>query len=345
MNQIEQLVEKIVKSKKNVSIDDIMNLNLEESQYNVLMTELNKKGIKIDNDEPEKEDNTKLITMSDDIVKQYLLEISMYPLLTAEEEKELFTKYQETREENLRQKIICSNLRLVVNIAKKYYTSTKVTTNSFLDLVQDGNKGLMKAVEKFDVNLGYKFSTYATWWIRQEMSRCLYNARTIRVPVHAVELYNKMKKIIELETAKTGKEPTYLEIAQALGYKEEQIKHILDIMENLPVSLDEPIGDEKDSFLYDMIASDEESVEDIASNSVLSENLHNLMLKALNPREIQVVSARCGIVNEYNDNPYRATLEEIGNKLNITRERVRQIEAKAYRRLRNLKRNSKIWAK
>ena len=259
----------------------------------------------------------------DDPVKMYLREIGKIPLLTPEEEVKYATRVLEG-DEYAKQKIVESNLRLVVSIAKKYTNRGML----FLDLIQEGNIGLIKAVDKFDVRKGFKFSTYATWWIRQSITRSIADqARTIRIPVHMVETINKLVRTQRHLLQQLGREPTAEEIAEDMGITVEKVIEIQKIAQD-PVSLETPIGEEEDSHLGDFIPDeDSPSPHDSASYILLKENLEEVM-KVLTEREAMVLKLRFGL-----DNGKGRTLEEVGRVFNVTRERIRQIEAKALRKL------------
>ena len=261
----------------------------------------------------------------DDPVKVYLKDIGRVPLLTMEEEIELAKKMQEG-DEDAKRKLCEANLRLVVNIAKRYTGRGML----FLDLIQEGNLGLMKAVEKFDYTKGFRFSTYATWWIRQAITRAIADqARTIRIPVHMVETINKLTRTTRLLVQEYGRDPTPEEIAERMDYPVDKVKKVLKIAKE-PISLETPIGDEEDSSLGDFI-EDKKAVapaEEVV-NTKLSEQIASV-LADLTPREEQVLRKRFGI-GEKSDH----TLEEVGKLFNVTRERIRQIEAKALRKLRH----------
>ena len=268
----------------------------------------------------------------DDPVKVYLKEIGKIPLLTAEEEIELAMRIAEN-DPKAKKRLEEANLRLVVSIAKRYGGRGM----QFLDLIQEGNLGLIKAVEKFDYTKGFKFSTYATWWIRQAITRAIADqARTIRIPVHMVETINKVKKTNSLLLHKNGREPTAEEIAAELGMSVEKVREILRVAQE-PVSLETPIGEEADSHLGDFIP-DEDALApaDAASQMLLKEAL-NAVLKTLTPREAKVLALRFGL-----DDGHPKTLEEVGAEFNVTRERIRQIEAKALRKLRHPQRSKKL---
>ena len=269
---------------------------------------------------------------TDDPVRMYLKEIGKVPLLSPEEELELATRMSQGDEE-ARHRITEANLRLVVSIAKRYVGRGML----FLDLIQEGNLGLIKAVEKFDYTKGYKFSTYATWWIRQAITRAIADqARTIRIPVHMVETINKTIRVSRQLLQELGHDPSAEEIARELDMPVEKVRDILKISQE-PVSLETPIGEEEDSHLGDFIPDEDASEpSEAASFSLLREQLEEV-LDTLAPREKKVLELRFGIV----DGRTR-TLEEVGKEFNVTRERIRQIEAKALRKLRHPSRSKKL---
>lgn len=269
---------------------------------------------------------------TDDPVRMYLKEIGKVDLLSAEEEIELAIKMTEG-DERARQKMAEANLRLVVSIAKRYVGRGML----FLDLIQEGNLGLIKAVEKFDYTKGYKFSTYATWWIRQAITRAIADqARTIRIPVHMVETINKVIRVSRQLLQELGHDPTPEEIADEMNMPVEKVRDILKIAQE-PVSLETPIGEEEDSHLGDFIPDEGASEpSEAASFTLLKEQLMTV-LDTLTPREAKVLRLRFGI-----DDGRTRTLEEVGKEFNVTRERIRQIEAKALRKLRHPSRSKKL---
>ncbi len=269
---------------------------------------------------------------TDDPVRMYLKEIGKIPLLSAEDEIELATRMAEGNEEAKR-RMAEANLRLVVSIAKRYVGRGML----FLDLIQEGNLGLIKAVEKFDYTKGYKFSTYATWWIRQAITRAIADqARTIRIPVHMVETINKVIRVSRQLLQELGHDPSPEEIAESMSMPVEKVRDILKIAQE-PVSLETPIGEEEDSHLGDFIPDEDASEpSEAASFTLLKEQLMSV-LSTLTPREEKVLRLRFGI-----EDGRTRTLEEVGKEFNVTRERIRQIEAKALRKLRHPSRSKKL---
>ncbi|MDQ7794102.1 MAG: RNA polymerase sigma factor RpoD [bacterium] len=268
----------------------------------------------------------------DDPVRMYLKEIGRVPLLTAQNEVDL-AKRIEAGDEDAKRQLAEANLRLVVSIAKRYVGRGML----FLDLIQEGNLGLIKAVEKFDYRKGYKFSTYATWWIRQAITRAIADqARTIRIPVHMVETINKLIRVSRQLLQELGREPTPEEIAQEMGTPVDRVREIQKIAQE-PVSLETPIGEEEDSHLGDFIPDDEAPAPaEAASFMLLKEQLEEV-LETLTPREEKVLRLRFGL-----DDGRARTLEEVGCVFGVTRERIRQIEAKALRKLRHPSRSKKL---
>ncbi len=298
----------------------------------------------IDLDPPEEEITDDGIDISlstdgvaiDDPVKIYLKEIGRVPLLTAEEEIQLaetMSGNDEKKAKNARKRLAEANLRLVVSIAKRYVGRGM----SFLDLIQEGNLGLIKAVEKFDYTKGFKFSTYATWWIRQAITRAIADqARTIRIPVHMVETITKVKKVSSHLLHQNGRDPSPEEIAKELDMPVERVREILRIAQD-PVSLETPIGEEEDSHLGDFIPDEDAPAPAEAASQVLLKEQINQVLSTLTEREEKVLRLRFGL-----DDGRSRTLEEVGQQFNVTRERIRQIEAKALRKLRHPNRCNKV---
>jgi RNA polymerase primary sigma factor len=268
----------------------------------------------------------------DDPVRMYLKEIGRVPLLTAQQEIDL-AKRMEKGDVSAQKELAEANLRLVVSIAKRYVGRGMM----FLDLIQEGNLGLIKAVEKFDYNKGYKFSTYATWWIRQAITRAIADqARTIRIPVHMVETINKLVRVSRALLQEYGREPTAEEIAEKMEVPVERVREIMKIAQE-PVSLETPIGEEEDSHLGDFIEDhDAQAPADVASFTLLKEQLTEV-LSTLTPREKDVLKLRFGL-----EDGKARTLEEVGKNFHVTRERIRQIEAKALRKLRHPSRSKKL---
>lgn len=268
----------------------------------------------------------------DDPVRMYLKEIGKISLLSLEEETELSKRIADG-DEMAKNRLAESNLRLVVSIAKRYVGRGML----FLDLIQEGNIGLMKAVEKFDADKGYKFSTYATWWIRQAITRAIADqARTIRVPVHMVETINKLSRYQRQLTLELNREPTDEELAKKMGMSEDKVREVIKIAQD-PVSLETPIGEEEDSHLGDFVPDESNmSPEDFTIHEMLKEEIGDVLL-TLTEREEQVLRLRFGL-----DDGASKTLEEVGQMFGVTRERIRQIEAKALRKLRHPSRSRKL---
>ncbi len=325
----------------NLDVDELEKLNdmIESANINIIddLSSEALDGLSLEVDLPKDTDGADSVatnedTSVDDPVKVYLKEIGQIPLLTPEEEIEYAMRIADNDQE-AKQRLAEANLRLVVSIAKRYAGRGL----QLLDLIQEGNLGLMKAVDKFDYTKGFKFSTYATWWIRQAITRAIADqARTIRIPVHMVETINKVKKASSQLLHENGHEPTAEEIADYLDMPEDKVRDIMRIAQE-PVSLETPIGEEEDSHLGNFIP-DEDAVapEDAASMSLLKEQLDEV-LQTLTPREAKVLRMRFGL-----DDGNPQTLEEVGAEFNVTRERIRQIEAKALRKLRHPSRSKKL---
>ncbi len=328
-----------VSSKGFVTFDEVennldkMKFDLTPEQYAELYKFLEDNGISVTDVVSDDLLTKGVIDISiDDPVKMYLKDIGKVPLLSAEEETELARRMQDGDEE-AKKLLSEANLRLVVSIAKRYVGRGML----FLDLIQEGNLGLMKAVEKFDYTKGFKFSTYATWWIRQAITRAIADqARTIRIPVHMVETINRQIRVSRALLQELGREPTPSEIAEAMGVPEDKVVEIQKIAQD-PVSLETPIGEEEDSHLVDFIEDDKTIAPgDVAAYAMLKEQLIGVLHK-LTPREEMVLRLRYGI-----DDGRARTLEEVGREFNVTRERIRQIEAKALRKLRHPSKSKKL---
>ena len=311
---------------------DLDDMDLDDDDLTGNLEDEKKSGVVIKaTGEIEVTDSAKNIP-TDDPVRMYFKEIGKVPLLSAEEERELAIRIEQGDEE-AKKKLCESNLRLVVSIARRYLNRGL----SFLDLIQEGNLGLIKAVEKFDYTKGYKFSTYATWWIRQAITRSIADqARTIRIPVHMVETINKLIRISRQLLQEYGREPTSEEIAKEMGISVDKVREIKKISQD-PVSLETPIGEEEDSHLGDFIPDEDiPSPVDAAAYSMLQKQLREV-LDTLSEREKKVLILRFGL-----DDGRPRTLEEVGKEFNVTRERIRQIEAKALRKLRHPSRSKKL---
>lgn len=321
------------------ALDELYNLFIENG-ITVVSGEETSNGEASGPDSAKEEEEVELLTDEDltkdininDPVRMYLKEIGRISLLSPEEEAELSIRVANGDEE-AKNILAESNLRLVVSIAKRYVGRGLL----FLDLIQEGNIGLMKAVEKFDYDKGYKFSTYATWWIRQAITRALADqARTIRVPVHMVETINKMARIQRQLTLELNREPTDEELAKKMGISPDKVREVMKISQD-PVSLETPIGEEEDSHLGDFVPDERSlSPEEYTTNEILKEEIKSV-LSTLQPREQQVLELRFGLIDGTS-----YTLEEVGKRFNVTRERIRQIEAKALRKLRHPSRAKKL---
>ena len=328
--------------KGSINADDVYfsMLKVGENAENIekFLQSLEKKGVKVikSNDEDLLKDNFADITMFpnvDDPVKMYLKDIGKVPLLTMEEEKEYAQRAMQGDE--YAKNMLCeSNLRLVVSVAKRYVGKTSM---SFLDLIQEGNLGLLKAVEKFDYTKGFKFSTYATWWIRQAITRAMADqSRTIRIPVHMVETINKYVKVTRMLMQKLGREPTIEEIAAEMGLSVAKVLEIKRTSQD-PISLETPMGEEDDGKMADIIEDEtSKSPMESASQSLLREQLL-AVIDTLTPREQEVIRQRYGLMDGK-----QKTLEEVGREFSVTRERIRQIEAKALRKLKHPNRSKKL---
>ena len=348
----------LAKKKKNILeqqevLDFFKGVEMNSEQMNDIYEFLEEKGIdvlQIGNDDVEDDIEEIILTAKDEIdveqidlsvpegvgiedpVRMYLKEIGKVPLLTAEEEVELARRMADG-DESAKKRLAEANLRLVVSIAKRYVGRGML----FLDLIQEGNLGLIKAVEKFDYEKGFKFSTYATWWIRQAITRAIADqARTIRIPVHMVETINKVSRVSRQLLQELGREPQPEEIAEAMELPVERVREIMKISQD-PVSLETPIGEEEDSHLGDFIQDENVAVPaDAATQTVLKEQLEEV-LETLTEREQKVLKLRFGL-----EDGRARTLEEVGKEFDVTRERIRQIEAKALRKLRHPSRSKKL---
>ena len=322
--QFDKVLEEL--ENQNVDVLRVIEVDMEDDDEDIVLTEEDE--VDMENIDLSVPDGISI----EDPVRMYLKEIGKVPLLSAEEEIELARKMEEGDEE-AKMRLAEANLRLVVSIAKRYVGRGML----FLDLIQEGNLGLIKAVEKFDYRKGYKFSTYATWWIRQAITRAIADqARTIRIPVHMVETSNKLIRVSRQLLQELGREPTPEEIAKEMNMPVERVREILKISQE-PVSLETPIGEEEDSHLGDFIPDDNMPVPaEAAASTLLKEQLIDV-LETLHERERKVLSLRFGL-----EDGRARTLEEVGREFNVTRERIRQIEAKALRKLRHPSRSRKL---
>ena len=340
--KVQEIVKK-AKAKGKITYEELAKEleNTNPDQIDKVFDAFEEMGVNIDIDDLKEVENLKLDEITetsyegisvDDPVRMYLREIGKIPLLSYDKELELAKRILEGDEE-AKQELAEANLRLVVSIAKKYVGRGML----FLDLIQEGNMGLIKAVEKFDYTKGFKFSTYATWWIRQAITRAIADqARTIRIPVHMVETINKLIRTSRNLLQQMGREPTPEEIAKEMEIPVEKVVEIQKIAQD-PVSLETPIGEEEDSHLGDFIQDeDSPAPHDAASYTLLKEQLEEVM-NTLTPREAKVLKLRFGL-----EDGKSRTLEEVGKEFNVTRERIRQIEAKALRKLRHPSRSKKL---
>ena len=345
MEQVKELIEK-GKEEGELTYEEIMSsledVELDEDDIEKIyeiFTEMDIDIIEEDSDDEDDDDDDDELDLSipqgvgiDDPVRMYLKEIGKVDLLTAEEEVELAKRMEQGDMEAKRQ-LVEANLRLVVSIAKKYVGRGML----FLDLIQEGNMGLMKAVEKFDYTKGYKFSTYATWWIRQAITRSIADqARTIRIPVHMVETINKLIRVSRQLLQEKGREPTPEEIGEEMDMSADKVREIKKIAQE-PVSLETPIGEEEDSHLGDFIEDEDAPAPASAASYMLLRDQLDNVLDTLTDREKRVLELRFGI-----EDGRPRTLEEVGKEFGVTRERIRQIEAKALRKLRHPSRSKKL---
>lgn len=344
MEIIEKDIEDLIKLAKKegvISTEEIgsklINYELSSKDMDEVIARLESEGITVEQEEEEmiKDDELKEIISNvkiDDPVKMYLKDIGQVQLLTSEQEVELAKRILQG-DQRAKAELTERNLKLVVSIAKKYLNRNM----QFLDLIQEGNLGLLKAVEKFDYTKGFRFSTYATWWIRQAITRAIADqGRTIRVPVHMVETINKLSRVSKQLMQELGRDPTNYEIAERMGISEQRVSEIQKISQD-PVSLESPVGEEEESKIGDFVEDDSfKSPAESAAQDILKTQLL-LVIETLTPREQKVIRLRYGL-----DDNHSRTLEEVGKEFNVTRERIRQIEAKALRKLRHPNRSKKL---
>ncbi len=346
MNNLDEEIEKIIKdaSKEGNTITEedlgerLINYELSVEELKEVKDRLEEEGITVEPpvDEVIKDEELKSLISDvkvDDPVKMYLKDIGQAQLLTPEQEVELAKKIIEG-DERAKKELSERNLKLVVSIAKKYVNRSSM---QFLDLIQEGNLGLLKAVEKFDYTKGFRFSTYATWWIRQSITRAIADqARTIRIPVHMVETIHRLSRVSKQLMQELGRDPTNAEIAERMGLSENRVIEIQKIAQD-PVSLESPVGEEDESRISDFVEDESiKSPTDNAAQDILKTQLFQV-IETLTPREQKVIRLRYGL-----DDSHPRTLEEVGKEFNVTRERIRQIEAKALRKLRHPNRSKKL---
>lgn len=346
MNNLDEEIEKIIKdaSKDGNTITEedlgakLINFELSAEELKEVKDRLEDEGITVEPpvDEVIKDEELKSLISDvkvDDPVKMYLKDIGQAQLLTPEQEVELAKKIIEG-DERAKKELSERNLKLVVSIAKKYVNRSSM---QFLDLIQEGNLGLLKAVEKFDYTKGFRFSTYATWWIRQSITRAIADqARTIRIPVHMVETIHRLSRVSKQLMQELGRDPTNAEIAERMGLSENRVIEIQKIAQD-PVSLESPVGEEDESRISDFVEDESiKSPTDNAAQDILKTQLFQV-IETLTPREQKVIRLRYGL-----DDSHPRTLEEVGKEFNVTRERIRQIEAKALRKLRHPNRSKKL---
>ena len=342
---MDKIIEALIKSsKKSGSITEqeigsaLIDFDLTAEEMRAVFDMFDKEGITVEDDDDAlmRDDDLKDIINTikvDDPVKMYLKDIGSVELLTSEQEIELAKKILEG-DQRAKSELSERNLKLVVSIAKKYVNRSSM---QFLDLIQEGNLGLLKAVEKFDFTKGFRFSTYATWWIRQAITRAIADqARTIRIPVHMVETIHKLSRVSKQLMQELGRDPSNAEIAERMGITEQRVCEIQKIAQD-PVSLESPVGEEDESKISDFVEDDtmvsptESAAQDILKAQLMA------VIETLTPREQKVIRLRYGL-----DDNHSRTLEEVGKEFNVTRERIRQIEAKALRKLRHPNRSKKL---
>ena len=346
MNNLEQEIEQIIKDAKKegntITEEDLgaklINFELSSDELKEIKDKLEDEGITVEPsvDETIKDEELKQLINDvkvDDPVKVYLKDIGQAQLLTSEQEVELAKRILKG-DEFAKKELTERNLKLVVSIAKKYVNRSSM---QFLDLIQEGNLGLLKAVEKFDYTKGFRFSTYATWWIRQSITRAIADqARTIRIPVHMVETIHRLSRVSKQLMQELGRDPTNAEIAERMGLSENRVIEIQKIAQD-PVSLESPVGEEDESKISDFVEDESiKSPTDNAAQDILKAQLLQV-IETLTPREQKVIRLRYGL-----DDCHPRTLEEVGKEFNVTRERIRQIEAKALRKLRHPNRSKKL---
>lgn len=331
--QIEILLENAYKNNKCVDMNDILSLDLSYEEYDFVINLLNSKGIKIIEESSFLENGDEQL-YTDNIVKQYLYDIGKIPVLTKEEEFNLFTKYKKTRDLNIRKKLIESNLKFVVVAAKRYVNKLDNNSLSFMDLVQEGNKGLMEAIDKYDVTRGFRFLTYAGWWIRQKINVAINNLGSdIRIPSSVICDCRKVREYMITNYQKTGEYPKEEIIAKELGYKIEYVKELVALLNRKMVSLHEPVDHDSNSTLVNFISSDTETIDEVIEENENKETINEIMKKVLTEREYIVLSLHYGFKNDVNNSNRTMTLKEIAKLFDLTGSRMSQVQLKALRKL------------
>lgn len=338
MEFIEQLIEKAYQNNKEVSFNDVMELGLTDDEYKILIEKFEEYGITVKEDLKAVKDETEKelqkqseLLYSDNNVRMYLNELKMLPNITYDEMQELFYKYRKRKDLKIKQKLIEANLKLVVSIAKKYVGKLRNNSNDFLDIIQEGNSGLIRAVELFDVTLGYKFATYATWWIQQRIERSLKeNKGSIRLPISVVEDYNKIQKYKDGLEDELKEKLSDIEIAQQLGFSKERAEEIIKANRQVEKSMNEEFNEDETTQLINIIPSSEISIEEKIIDKMIFEQVIDIMRYKLKLKEFFVVCCKFGIVNDINKYPGEKTLQEVGDIIGVTKEAIRQILNKAY---------------
>ena len=337
IEKIDKLIEVALKNKSDICFSKIECLGLKKEELNYLIKKLDENKINISKESIDKIINGKILVSDDDLfikdsVKQYFKEVGEFLILSECEEKILFYEYKKHKSLELKQKLVSFYLRVVVSVAVNYEQRIKNTSYDFLDIIQEGNKGLIRAIDKFDITLGTRFSGYASWWIRQAIeNELMENTKLIRVPIHLVEVYNKIlkyKKTCGIDNLSD------LELAKAIGTNEKRVKDAQKIVGRIIVSLDEYIYDSEDFLKLERISIVEPTMEEKTLNKLEFQKIDEIMRSVLTEKEFFVVSCKNGIINEINKYPDKKTLTEVGRIMGLTRERIRQILDDAYKKIR-----------